>query len=1110
MNHLTWSSHNSVIWEVANKLLEDGVQVDVYLHTAVRGASTVEGQHTTIIPKQTTRKKNSHKDSISFPAHKLILGAASPFLRKVLNEHYLEHRDACVDITIPHVVPEALHCILNFLYCGSTGVPPGIRKSVLEAANLLQIKDFADYYLSSMKLEGLIEQENSVSQENLIEPEMKKTSEISHQRKGRKRNRSSDKQSVDSQDSKAAVHGKEKIGSGQDSGIVGGVGGRRRRKIKSRYSADIYEVNLPKMRKWKRRKLPGLIKIEKEASVQYPGKTQPSDVSLQPQKHAVPSLTSLIMETDKKCENELTNDKTQPSDVSLQPQKHAVPSLTSLIMETDKKCENELTNDSDTAKNHFTAPSLPPPLTPFNDSSSFTGKENKSPTPQLPLALVSSSSTVIIPSIFVPDQPYLSDTATKSEALAEMSCPSAIVQEDSVDINERPLEPSTMAIGSSPPPSLLSEVKELPMMSPSSSLASFPLKQVTSLTHHHKISDTLHDDKTEEEEQEDGLFKFQALLKGCEDFPDEVCPVSQSSQGGRGGSSAEKYQPGRDSVDINQWISEEIQSCIIPTTSDCNKESSQCGTSVEESKTEDTVEEIGMENKTLDFIGDKNKSMVECEHCGKKFSDQRSCHSHIRGVHDEARQMCRYCGKMFRRRCDLYQHERRHRTANLPCKYCDKIFKVGKDLQAHIATHEGGKRFHCSHCDKELTSYRNLKNHIASIHQKERPFACQQCKKTYSKASSLQVHIRSVHTGERPFECSVCDKTFCNAALLKNHQVVHTGEKKYCCKVCGRPFSQYSNMVSHQRIHTNSRPFLCHICSEDFKTKEALLKHKWVHTGLKPLRCRHCFREFRIKERYERHMLKCHNEVTSLPEIYFEVTSDMVKEESSNSPYCDIKVIGTAGEEEHFENTTQSQMLDDQLVDGGPASDLGPVVHLVSNIAEQEVASGEAGHVQLSYPLLTSTTTLEEGSSITLGSIAGQISCDAHVEPIDVGCLLNNEDTPSGDALIIAREGKAEVLPATIHDSAVADCEEVVILTKVSEDTGEMSRPQSTIKIWIPSDERAELEPQDGEGTRRGDILIVSNPTFAETNQTQQVLDPEISPQAVHTMILETSNSSLQ
>ncbi|KAK8383340.1 hypothetical protein O3P69_011663 [Scylla paramamosain] len=1078
MKHLTWSSHNRVIWEVASKLLEDGVQVDVYLHTSVRGANSVEGQGSTITSRQTTRRKNSHKDSISFPAHKLILGAASPFLRKVLNEHYLEHRDACVDITIPHVVPEALHCILNFLYCGSTGVPPGIRESVLEAANLLQIKDFTDYYPSSMKLEGLFEQENTISQGKVIEPQMK-TAESPHQRKGRKRNRFSDKQSVHSQVSKAAVQVKEEARAEQGSGSVGGVGGgRRRRKIKSRYSADIYEVNLPKMRKWKRRKLPGLLKIEKEAPVQCPAKIQQSDVSHKPQKHAVPSLTSLIIETD-------------------------------------EKCENELTNDNDTTKNPFPVPSSPPPppptsLTPLIDSSSFTGKENRSPTSQLPLALASSSSTVIMPPIFAADQPFLSDAATKSEALAKISCPSAIVQEDSVDINERPLEPSTMGIGSPSPPSLLSEVKRLPMMSPSSSLASFPLKQVTSLTHHHKISEPLHEDKIEEEEQEDGLFKFQALLKGCEDFPDEVCPVPQPSQGGRGGSSAEKYQPGRGSVDINQWISEEIQSCIIPTTSDCNKESNQCGASVEESKMEDTVEEITMENKTLDSVGGKSKSEVECEHCGKKFSDQRSCQSHIRGVHDEARQMCRYCGKMFRRRCDLYQHERRHRTANLPCKYCGKIFKVAKDLQAHIATHVGGKRFHCSHCDKELTSYRNLRNHIASIHQKERPFACQECKKTYSKASSLQVHMRSVHTGERPFECSVCDKTFCNAALLKNHQVVHTGEKKYCCKVCGRPFSQYSNMVSHQRIHTNSRPFLCHICSEDFKTKEALLKHKWVHTGLRPLRCRHCFREFRIKERYERHMLKCHDEVTSLPEIYFEVPDDVVKEESSNSPYCDIKVIGTAGEEEHFEDTTQSQMLDDQLADGGSSSNLGPVVHLVSSMAEQEVASGEAGHVQLSYPLLTSATSLEEGSSITLGSIAGQISCDGHVEPIDVGCLLNSEDTPSGDALIISREGKAEVLPATIHDSAVADCEEVVILTKVSEDTGEISQPQSTIKIWIPSDERSELEQQDGEGSSRGDILIVSNPTFAETSQTQQVLDPEISPQAVHTMILEGSNSSLQ
>lgn len=57
-----------------------------------------------------------------------------------------------------------------------------------------------------------------------------------------------------------------------------------------------------------------------------------------------------------------------------------------------------------------------------------------------------------------------------------------------------------------------------------------------------------------------------------------------------------------------------------------------------------------------------------CEKCGKTYTDLRSCQSHIRGVHHEARHMCKCCGKMFKRRCDLYQHERRHNTASLPCK----------------------------------------------------------------------------------------------------------------------------------------------------------------------------------------------------------------------------------------------------------------------------------------------------------------------------------------------------------------------------------------------------------------------------------------------------------
>lgn len=259
-------------------------------------------------------------------------------------------------------------------------------------------------------------------------------------------------------------------------------------------------------------------------------------------------------------------------------------------------------------------------------------------------------------------------------------------------------------------------------------------------------------------------------------------------------------------------------------------------------------------------------------------------------------------------------------------------------------------------------------------------------------------------------------------------------------------------------------------------------------------------------------MLKFHNEVISIPEIFFEVPDEMVQGEKSNiSPTCDSEVIRVRVKKEAPEDPQQDQMLDGGLLDGGTTDDLSPVVHLVSSIGEPDGVSGEPSHVQLSYPLLTTTAGLEEGDNITLENITGQISCSGHVAPLDVESLLNNEDTASGGALIIAGKEGDEVLPATIAESAVRDCEEVVILTKVSEEAKQISQElhsQPTIKLWIPS-KRSELEQEGIESNSEGDILIVSSGAFTETGSAGQVLDTEIGPQVVHTMILDGSGTSM-
>lgn len=61
------------------------------------------------------------------------------------------------------------------------------------------------------------------------------------------------------------------------------------------------------------------------------------------------------------------------------------------------------------------------------------------------------------------------------------------------------------------------------------------------------------------------VFPSQVLLKECDDFRDDVCPGPSSSQDNRGCS-----HPDKGSVDINQWIAEEIQNCVIPTVSRYN------------------------------------------------------------------------------------------------------------------------------------------------------------------------------------------------------------------------------------------------------------------------------------------------------------------------------------------------------------------------------------------------------------------------------------------------------------------------------------------------------------------------------------------------------------
>lgn len=79
---LVWREQNGDIWKIANELHEQAMQVDVYLQ-ATGNEVFSENECGISAASPTAEERQCYKRIITFPAHRLMLAAASPFLRKV-------------------------------------------------------------------------------------------------------------------------------------------------------------------------------------------------------------------------------------------------------------------------------------------------------------------------------------------------------------------------------------------------------------------------------------------------------------------------------------------------------------------------------------------------------------------------------------------------------------------------------------------------------------------------------------------------------------------------------------------------------------------------------------------------------------------------------------------------------------------------------------------------------------------------------------------------------------------------------------------------------------------------------------------------------------------
>ena len=132
------------------------------------------------------------------------------------------------------------------------------------------------------------------------------------------------------------------------------------------------------------------------------------------------------------------------------------------------------------------------------------------------------------------------------------------------------------------------------------------------------------------------------------------------------------------------------------------------------------------------------------------------------------------------------------------CEQCKMKFDNKRELKMHISSlHEGKKLYGCALCQARFPDPQKMKTHIISVHQKHNltnclpqqlvkinianeigvAQTCEKCSETFSSTRDLRIHIASVHDGKKLFRCSFCKAGFVENRLTKMHmESVHTNE----------------------------------------------------------------------------------------------------------------------------------------------------------------------------------------------------------------------------------------------------------------------------------------------------------------------------------------------